>query len=50
MSENCPECGNTSFYKERISGQQTGDLVCKKCGYTDHPNAFSQPENEPDED
>jgi len=27
----CPECGSEETMKERINGNQTGDLVCLGC-------------------
>lgn len=31
--KNIKTCPHSSFYKERIKGQQTGDYVCFNCGF-----------------
>lgn len=38
----CPksECKSTDTYKEKIMGNDTGDRICKKCGYTTSANSF----------
>lgn len=36
----CPKCSSGSTYKERINGMDTGDRVCKDCGYITSANSF----------
>lgn len=44
----CPksECKSTDTYKEKIMGNDTGDRICKKCGYTTSANSFRKENTE----
>lgn len=37
----CPECGSIDIGKERSgAGQDTGDRICRSCGYVGLPKEF----------
>lgn len=40
----CPECGSSNVDKESGRWGFTGDWICHKCGYSNHPDAFKYPE------
>ncbi|WP_157076066.1 TFIIB-type zinc ribbon-containing protein [Alteromonas stellipolaris] len=40
----CPKCGSDDTYKEKIMGADTGDRICKSCGYTTSGNSFKTKE------
>ena len=46
----CPECGSGETMKERINGNQTGDLVCLGCKYIGPANGFKKTKETDSED
>ncbi len=36
----CPKCSSSETCKEKIMGQDTGDLICSGCRYIGHRSEF----------
>ncbi len=36
----CPKCSSSDTCKEKIMGQDTGDIICLKCRYIGHWSEF----------
>ncbi|WP_218420058.1 TFIIB-type zinc ribbon-containing protein [Alteromonas lipotrueae] len=45
----CPKCGSEDTYKERVNGADSGDRICKSCGYTTSANSFKPKEEDDSE-